>query len=606
MSNGFIRLPYTVTYHEFKGLSLVPGRRYYSTVCAYNTVGFQRCLSTDGVLVDTEKPFVGVVTDGVSLHDLKFQNFTSSLGGRWHGFVDMHSFIRYYEWAIGTAPYKDTNSQFQEVMQWSGAGLNLTMRREGLKLRHNTKYYITVRAVDAAGIKSDPVSSNGVLIDTTPPQLMICGQLIFEETFEGFTYRLNDELPVLASNLSILTEPVYDTTPCTCNCTLDQHVVENLNFSPNCCCACGVISLNTGIQPGIFHTSFVDQQSYLQQLTHCCCSHSDSQFTGAYYTCVCDIEDITESQLGGFVVRGKWEMLNHSLSQTLSKSQFISKSGDRSLLLRDTIMSREFSVEVGLLHNIVFYANYLGVRGESILKPPKGRVVGAGIDHVFDLNSHVWESNIGYGWRRYAYQFVPRYAVVTFAFEPYDKSYTIVLDHIAVSQCVQQPSSIKGVSLYEKYYTMPNQLQASWVMYDPESAMNFYYWAVGTISGGQQLVPYSLIGNNSHVSAMHLSMQQGTTVYVSAVGVNNAYSSNYTVSIGVKVELTAPIIPGVWDGPDYEDIEYQLQSNVIYMSYETPYDDESGISSCEWAVGMLLICTMRAIRFYSNPFSKHV
>ena len=567
----------------------MPGRRYYSTVCAYNTVGFQKCLATDGVLVDTEKPLVGVVTDGVSLHDLKYQNFTSSLGGRWHGFVDLHSFIRYYEWAIGTAPYADSHSLYQDVMQWRGAGLNLTMRRDGLALKHNTKYYITVRAVDAAGFKSDPVSSNGVLIDTTPPKLMICDELIFVETFEDFTYRLNDELPVLTSNRSILTKPVYDTTPCTCNCTKDQHVVENLNFSPNCCCACGVISLNTGIQPGIFHTSFVDQQSYLQQLTHCCCSYSDSQFIGAYYTCVCDIEDITESQLGNYVVRGNWEMLNHSLSQTLSESQFISKSGDKSLLLRDTIVSREFSVEVGVLHNIVFFANYLGVRGDSILKPPKGRVMGAGITRVFDLNSHIWESNIGYGWRRFAYQFVPRRQTIDFAFEPYDNSYTIVLDNIVVSQCMEQPSSIKAVSLYEKYYTMPDQLQASWVMYDPESAMSFYYWAVGTVSGGQQLLPYTLIGNSSQVSATHLSMQQGTTIYVSAVGVNNAYTSNYTGSVGVKVELTAPIIPSVWDGPDYEDIEYQLQSNVIYLSYEKPYDDESGISYCEWAVGMLFV-----------------
>ncbi|KAI6656584.1 hypothetical protein LOD99_1379 [Oopsacas minuta] len=584
LSYGFIRLASTVTFYEFTGLSLTAGRRYYSTVCAYNTVGFQTCLSTDGVLIDTEIPLVGVVTDGVTLHDLRYQNFTTSLGGRWHGFVDLHSFIRYYEWAIGTSPYSDSNDDFKNVMTWERAGLNLTMRREGLSLQHNTMYYVTVRAVDAAGFTSDAVSSNGVLIDTTSPQLMECDQLILEEDFEAFTYRLNDELPVLASNQSILTEPVYDTTPCTCRCSTASHTVV-LDFQSHCCCACGVISLNTGIQPGIFHTSYVDQQAYLQQLTHCCCSYTNTQFDDEYHDCICDIEDITADQLGGYVVMGNWELKNNSLSQTLSDSQFIPRSGDRSFLLRDAIITKQFFLDAGVLHNIVFYANYLGVRGNSILTPPKGRVMGAGIDHVFDLNSHIWESSLAYGWRRFAYQFVPRVSTVDFTFEPYDSSYTIVLDDIAIFRCVEVSSSTKGVTLYDTYYTTPNLLQASWVMYDPESAMNFYYWAIGTISGGQQLLPYTLIGNTSQVSAMHLDMQQGTTVYVSAVGINNALLSNFTVSIGVNVELTAPILPGVWDGPGDEDIDYQLLSTTVYMGYDIPYDRESGIKSCEWAVG---------------------
>ena len=584
LSFGFHRIPPTATYHEFTGLSLTSGRRYYSTVCAYNNVGFQRCQSTDGILIDTDRPLVGVVTDGVSLHDLRYQNFTTSLGGRWHGFVDLHSFIRYYEWAIGSAPYTGTDELYRDVMGWEKAGLNLTMRKEGLSLVHNTMYYVTVRAVDAAGFMSDPVSSNGVLIDTTAPLLMVCDQLILEETFEEFTYRLNDELPVLTSNQSILTVPVVDTTPCTCNCTSDNHTVD-LTFESHCCCACGVISLNSGIQSGIYHTSYVDQQSYLQQLTHCCCGYSADQFQTSPFTCQCDIEDITTDQLGNYTLIGNWELKNESVSQTLTESQFIPRSGERSFLLRDSIISKELTLQVGVLHDIVFYANYLGVRGDSFLKPPKGRVMGAGIDHVFDLSSHIWESEIAYGWRRFAFQFVPRVATVDFTFEPYDESYTIVLDDIAVYRCVAQPSSITGVTLYDTYYTTPNLLQASWVMYDPESYMNIYYWAIGTISGGQQLQPYTLIGNSSQISAMHLSMQQGTTVFVSAVGVNNAFLSNYTGSIGVNVELTAPIIPRVWDGPGDQDIEYQLIDTVIYMGYGIPYDRESGIKYCEWAIG---------------------
>ena len=64
----------------------------------------KRSCSTISHQVDDEAPSAGVVWDGQDLHDLEYQNHTTSISASWHGFSDLQSFIRRYVWCVGTRP----------------------------------------------------------------------------------------------------------------------------------------------------------------------------------------------------------------------------------------------------------------------------------------------------------------------------------------------------------------------------------------------------------------------------------------------------------------------------------------------------------------------
>ncbi|NPA33990.1 MAG: hypothetical protein GXO48_03555, partial [Chlorobi bacterium] len=79
----------------------------------------------------------------------------------WNDFYEPHSAIDYYEVCIGIAPgdssilpWTQTNSTFY---QWSGIALDT-----------NTYYYASVRAVNIAGLRSSPSTSDGFIIVNKP------------------------------------------------------------------------------------------------------------------------------------------------------------------------------------------------------------------------------------------------------------------------------------------------------------------------------------------------------------------------------------------------------------------------------------------------------
>ena len=152
------------------GLSLLPGIRYYATVQALNLLGLQQITSTDGVVIDIETPLTGVVLDGDQQHDLRYQSNTTVLSAQWHGFFDRHSFIQYYQFGIGDSP------RTWNVHHLSSVGLRLFTTIRSLILGHGVTYYATVIAVDAAGLRSSGVSSDGVTVDASPPVFITCEQ----------------------------------------------------------------------------------------------------------------------------------------------------------------------------------------------------------------------------------------------------------------------------------------------------------------------------------------------------------------------------------------------------------------------------------------------
>ncbi|MBI4090161.1 MAG: hypothetical protein HY421_02045 [Candidatus Kerfeldbacteria bacterium] len=102
---------------------------------------------------------------------------TTSNGGRythdlttletsWEVATDLTAGLREYQYAIGTAPGST------DVRDYTAAGSQNSIRATGLTLRDGATYYVSVRAIDAAGNVSSVVSSPGILANTKPPRII--------------------------------------------------------------------------------------------------------------------------------------------------------------------------------------------------------------------------------------------------------------------------------------------------------------------------------------------------------------------------------------------------------------------------------------------------
>ena len=85
--------------------------------------------------------------------------FTDIIFGYWKG-SDLDSGVRSYEVAWGTTPGRVDVSDYEEV---GNTTIWFTKLKQH-KLKKGKKYFATVRAINGAGLLSEPLSSNGITI----------------------------------------------------------------------------------------------------------------------------------------------------------------------------------------------------------------------------------------------------------------------------------------------------------------------------------------------------------------------------------------------------------------------------------------------------------
>ena len=165
ISGGANIQPYTsvgtATSATNSSLSLTPGTTYNVTVRATNGVGMTRLAGTDGVMVETPPTVTGVPNDGTGA-DIDYQASATSLSANWAGvFADPETGITGYEWAIGTTA-GGTN-----ILGYTSVG-TATSASANFSLTSGTKYYVTVRASNGAGLQAT-ATADGVTPDTSQP-----------------------------------------------------------------------------------------------------------------------------------------------------------------------------------------------------------------------------------------------------------------------------------------------------------------------------------------------------------------------------------------------------------------------------------------------------
>lgn len=141
----------------FSAEELVDGERYYLAVKAINQAGLDRIGYSEGILIDTSRPTPPDVHD----YDVDYQLSQNSIAGHFTS-SDDESNIDYYQYSIGTWDDSDSILSTQMI---TGEDINIT----NVSLSVGKTYYITVEAMNKAGLISDVRKSDGLkVIDSYP------------------------------------------------------------------------------------------------------------------------------------------------------------------------------------------------------------------------------------------------------------------------------------------------------------------------------------------------------------------------------------------------------------------------------------------------------
>ncbi|XP_071082513.1 uncharacterized protein [Haliotis cracherodii] len=180
------------TKYTARGLSLQAATVYYSSVLAYNRAGLVSWAHSDGVRVDVLPPVAGRLDDGQEMHDTDYQSSPSEVSASWHGFSDTDSTIITYFWCVG----KVNDTTDCSVLGWRETGLHTTFTAQlASPLPSGTRLWSKVYAVDAVGHASDVAVSDGVVIDTSPPEpkavAYLGGNSVKNPSFETQTKPVN-------------------------------------------------------------------------------------------------------------------------------------------------------------------------------------------------------------------------------------------------------------------------------------------------------------------------------------------------------------------------------------------------------------------------------
>ena len=143
-------------------LNLVSKERYCAVVRGYNEAGLYTQVKSDCVLIDHDAPQAGTVNDG-HFSDVDYQSQDTMIAANWNGFTDGNkgSGIVEYKYQV-----KDSSGNI--TVPWTSAGNATNIVHNGLTLLNNTKYFVTVKAIDAVGLSTD-VTSDGIKMTSNHP-----------------------------------------------------------------------------------------------------------------------------------------------------------------------------------------------------------------------------------------------------------------------------------------------------------------------------------------------------------------------------------------------------------------------------------------------------
>ena len=136
-----------------------------------------------------------------------------------------------------------------------------------------------------------------------------------------------------------------------------------------------------------------------------------------------------------------------------------------------------------------------------------------------------------------------------------------------------------------------SSISANWGGFvDPQTNIRYYEYAVGTTSGGTDVVGWTNVGVATSVTNSSVTLTNGQIYYVSVRATNNALLVSSVVTsdgVTVNVDSTPPVTTSAYvnDGLTPPDIDFQSSLNTLSANWGGFSDPQSGIAEYRYAIG---------------------
>ena len=579
------------TFMVATGLSLQDGVIYYVSVRATDDVGNRSDFaSSDGVMVDVSAPVAGTVIDGLE-YDLDWTSDSTTLSASWTGFSDAYSGIAYYEYAIGTTP-GDSG-----VVDWTYNGDSTSVVNDSLSLISGTTYYVSVRATDAVGHVSLSASSDGIMVDTAKPLVFYVDEGGIGEDFDYQGTLV--EMIVSWSGADSLRRDLMRYEYAVGTSAGDTSTVNWTDAGTNTDVTITGLSLTEGVTYYASVRAF-DMAGNLSDVTSG--DGITPDISAPYLGTVIDGLEVDLTFTGtADSLTASWTGFGDSLSGIAFYEAAVGlAAGDSSVVDWLSVGLDTFMVATGLsLQDGVIY--YVSVRAtddvgnrsdfassDGVMVDVSAPVAGTVID-VFEEDLICTSAgsdqvvNAGGGLND-----VPNYYVNVRAtdsigklgdkarFDGFDLD---ISDPVTITAINDQGSDIDWTS-------STTTLAAVWSGFsDAYSGIEFYEYAIGTTSGGTNVIGWTDVDTATHVTNDGLDLDNGVTYFVSVRATDLVYNvSDVATTDGVTVDTIAPVISVVFEGATTQDEDYQGSDTTFMIGWDGS-DDASGIDYYEYAVG---------------------
>ncbi|XP_038051300.1 uncharacterized protein LOC119724354 isoform X2 [Patiria miniata] len=555
--------PASVSSTPLTSLNLPSGLRYYSNVRAFNKAGLHTLRSSDGFVVDTRRPDPGLVFDGIDLHDVEYQNSSTVISASWHGFVDLESYIDHYEWCVGQTPSPTDDG----ILPCTSVGIHLSASKTlAVPLTDGIRYYSKISAMDAAGLQSESFSSDGFVVDTTPPEPLE-HILLGENLIQNPSFEMMLQEPDNTDMEDIITTVNPDSGSF-------NETMTRPTKSPD------INATHEAPTPSLTESLTVNAtDSYPTSDTNL--TTAEMPFTTSKPSTA--IIDVTPDEL-----LGQWIIASNSQTTVVASDKKIAQDGRSYLSLHGSI-SQTFHTSPGSHYQVVVFASH-AVLSHNPLLNQEGRIEAPGLNRVFRLydrptHGHSDQSLRSIQWHQHSFYFTASDDVSTLTISSVGESNGILLDKIQVRPLTTGPSSGDGsVEVHTQFIHSWSSIQAKWHFIDPESPIVDYSWAIGTTRGGTQLQSFTSVGLQTYAINTDLNMAHGSYVHITVMARNAADLIAIATSDPILIDLTPPLIYFVSDGGDAKDVDFSADDDSLTFSWSAS-DPESGIDHCEWAVG---------------------
>uniref|UniRef100_A0A1I8JEP6 EGF-like domain-containing protein n=1 Tax=Macrostomum lignano TaxID=282301 RepID=A0A1I8JEP6_9PLAT len=258
-----------------------------------------------------------------------------------------------------------------------------------------------------------------------------------------------------------------------------------------------------------------------------------------------------------------------------------------SVLLLFGRVSQTLTTEAGRRYRMQLFASHLPV-SDPLSVTVGGLVSGPGMLQTFRLFTDLGGVSSGVEWHKQIFYFTAESAESTVSIESLSPHTGLAIDMVSVSvlnvgiadyNSTAAPVHVDSVSVRDS-----GTVHASWDVSDPESGISEVLWAIGTVRGGTQLLPFTQLGPANEAKA-DVRLTHGSNVYVSVLAINGAGIPRLFHSQPDLIDLTPPAFDFVHDGSSSAG-HTDLQENARELSVRFGVEDpESGLSECFWCSG---------------------